>query len=196
VWTAAIAAYALACWALFLGLATGWSGGTFGVFYFLGAIANIWLLATGSVYLVLGPSAGRAFLTLALIVIGAGAALVMTSPFAPGAAEGADLPSGKEMFTSAGPRIVAAVSGGVGTVVVVGLALLSAIRFRASNRRLAIGNILIAVGTLVPAFGGTLTALGEAGGFAVSLFVGVVLIWAGYRVATSARSAAAAPAAA
>jgi hypothetical protein len=191
-WTVAIAAYALATWSLFLGLATGWSGGTFGLFYLLGAIANIWLLAVGSVYLVFGPGAGRAFLTLALIVIGAGAVLVMTTPLAPGAASGSELPSGREMFTGPGPRIVAAASGGVGTIAVVGLALLSAARSWRPNRRLGAGNVLIAVGTLAPAFGGTLTAFGEAGSFAVSLLLGVVLLWAGYRLATSARSAAAA----
>lgn len=192
-WTVAIAAYALATWSLFLGLATGWSGGTFGIFYFLGAIANIWLLAAGSVYLVVGPRAGRAFLTVALVVIGAGAVLVMTSPFAAEAVSGSELPSGREMFTSVGPRIVAAASGAVGTIVVIGLALYSTARFWVANRRLAAGNILIALGALAPAFGGTLTAFGEAGGFAVSLLVGVVLLWAGYRMATSARSAAAAP---
>lgn len=192
-WAAAVGAYALACWALFLGLATGWAGGTFGLFYFLGAIANIWLLATGSVYLAFGPRAGKAFLTVALLVMGAGAILVMASPLASTVATSDGVPSGREMFTSPGPRIIAGISGGVGTIAVVGLALVSAARWWRSNRRLAAGNLLIAVGTLVPAFGGTLSAFGEAGGFAVSLLVGAVLLWAGYRAATSARSADAAP---
>jgi hypothetical protein len=99
------------------------------------------------------------------------------------------------MFAGPGPRIVAAISGAVGTIVVVGLALVSAARFWGANRRLAVGNLLIAAGTLAPAFGGTLSALGRVGSFTPSLLLGVVLLWSGYRVATAARSVAAAPAA-
>jgi len=194
-WTMAMAAYALATWSLVLGLATGWAGGTFGIFYLLGAVANTMLLATGSVYLVFGPRAGKAFVTFTLVLVGLGAVLVLGTPFVGEVAEGT-MPSGREMFTAPGPRIIAAVSNIIGTTVVVGLALYSAARYWRSSRHLAVGNALIALGMLIPAFGGTLTAFGEVGGFAVSLLAGAVLLWAGYRIATAARfSAAAAPSA-
>lgn len=185
-------AYALATWALVLGLSTGWSGGTFGVFYFLGAIANIPLLATGSVYLVLGERAGKAFLTFTIALIGLGAFLTLGSPLL--VPEDAVLPSGKDVLENVGPRIVAAIAGGVGTVTIVGLAGYSAARVWRTNRSLAYGNLLIVLGTLAPAFGGTLTALGEVGALAMSLLVGAVLLWAGYRVASGARLPARPPA--
>jgi hypothetical protein len=71
--------------------------------------------------------------------------------------------------------------------VIVGLAGYSAFRFWNTNRMLAAGNLLIVLGTLAPAFGGSLTALGEAAGFAIALLIGAALLWAGYRVATGSR---------
>lgn len=193
-WTAALAAFAAATWALAVGLTIGWGSLTFRVFYYLGAIANIPLLAAGSVYLVLGPKAGRRFayavggwLLLGLLAVLA-APLVADVP-------ASQLPKGSELYDFTfrlggvglpGPRIFAVFSGAVGTVVVVGLALYSAVRFLRSSPRLAGGNGLIVLGTLAPAFGGTLTALGEGGGLAVSLLIGAALLWAGYRVASSA----------
>ena len=49
------------------------------------------------------------------------------------------------------------------------------------------GDALIVAGTLVPAFGGTLTALGESATLALTLMVGVILLWFGYHRAASAR---------
>ena len=193
VWTLAMAAYALATWALVIGLSSGWSETSFKAFYFLGAIANILLLATGSVFLVVGDRAGRRFLVFALVWIGLGLALVVISPVStPIATDG--IPEGSELF-GAGPRIIAAVSGAVGTIVLVGLALYSTVRFWGSNRRLGLGNILIVLGALAPALGGTLTGLGESSALAVSLLIGAVLLWAGYRVASGARGAATPPSA-
>lgn len=46
---------------------------------------------------------------------------------------------------------------------------------------------MIVAGTFAAAWGGTGLALGEAGGFAVSLMLAVSFIWAGYRVASGRR---------
>ncbi len=186
VWTGAMAAYALATWALVIGLGFGWTEASFKAFYFLGAIANVPLLAAGSVYLVLGDRIGRWFLTGALVWIGLGFVLVTTSPLS-GALDAGGIPEGRDLFGAVGPRVVAAVSGAVGTIVIVGLAIYSAVRFWNVNRRLATGNVLIMLGVLAPAFGGTLTGLGESSGLAYSLLVGAVLLWSGYRVASGSR---------
>ena len=200
-WTLAMGAYALATWALVLGLGFGWGALNFRLFYWLGAIVNVPFLAAGSVYLVLGPFTGRRF----AIGVGAwsalGAAATWLAPLK-GATETDGIPEGKELFdfiidvgglSVPGPRVFAAFAGGVATLIIVGLAGYSAVKFRRSNRRLAAGNWLIVLGTLAPAFGGSLTALGEAAGFAVALLIGAVLLWAGYRVATSSRSPGAEP---
>ena len=65
---------------------------------------------------------------------------------------------------------------------------MSAVRSWSSNRRLAGGNLLIVLGALAPAAGGSLTAVGEGGGLALSLLLGAALLYSGYRMAVSARS--------
>jgi hypothetical protein len=195
-WTLAMGAYALATWALVLGLGFGWGAQNFRLFYWLGAIVNVPFLAAGSVFLVLGPIAGRRF----AYGVGAwsvlGAAATWLAPLK-GATETDGIPEGKELFdfiievgglSVPGPRVFAAFAGGLATLIIVGLAGYSAVKFWRSNRKLAAGNWLIVAGTLAPAFGGSLTALGEADGFAVALLIGAVLLWTGYRVATGSRT--------
>jgi hypothetical protein len=83
-----------------------------------------------------------------------------------------------------GPRLFAAIAGSVGTLILVGFSVAAIWRTHRTNRNMALGNLLIVFGTLAPAMGGSLTALGEAGGLALSLLLGAVLLWSGYRVAT------------
>ncbi len=85
------------------------------------------------------------------------------------------------------PRTFAAIAGGVGSLVVVGLAIRAIAMTRRTNRRVMWGNVLIVLGTLAPATGGSFTALGEGSGLAVSLLVGASLLWAGYRIASGQR---------
>lgn len=194
-WAVAMGAYALATWALVLGLAVGWGSLSFRLFYWLGAIVNIPFLAAGSVFLVLGPFAGRRFASGVAVWSVLGAVATWLAPLK-GATETDGIPEGKELFdfiievgglSVPGPRVYAAFAGGVATLIIVGLAGYSAVKFRRSNRRLAAGNLLIVLGTLAPAFGGSLTALGEAAGFAVALLIGAILLWTGYRVAAGSR---------
>ena len=81
---------------------------------------------------------------------------------------------------------------GAGAVVVFGGALYSAVRF--ARRRapgtgsLAGGNALIALGTLVLSSGGLLQgAVGQDEAFTVSLAAGIVVVYAGFVVASSGR---------
>jgi hypothetical protein len=195
VWALAFGAYALASWALVIGLGVGWSNVSFRLFYFFGGIANIPLLAVGSIALVVSEKAARRFLTPTTLWIVFGFFSTFLAPFVnPLPEEG--IPEGSEVFdftfmidalTLPGPRVFAAVSGGVGTIVIIGLALVTIIRVFRSNRELAYANMLIIAGTLVPALGGTLTALGESAVLSLSLMVGITLLWLGYRKAVAAR---------
>ncbi|MDH3260835.1 MAG: hypothetical protein OEM22_03725 [Acidimicrobiia bacterium] len=200
-WALAIGAYALATWALVLGLAAGWGAMSFRLFYWLGAIVNIPILAAGSVFLVLGPIAGRRFAYGVGIWSVLGAIATWLAPLK-GSTATDGIPEGKELFdfiievggvSVPGPRVFAAFAGGVATLIIVGAAGYSVVKFWRSNRRLAIGNLLIVLGTLAAASGGSLTALGEAAGFAVALLIGAVLLWVGYRVAAGSRRRVAEP---
>jgi hypothetical protein len=110
-----------------------------------------------------------------------------------------ELPEGRALFEPL-PRILAAVGSGVGALVVIGGALWSAWRLlrrrgtrRASPaRRLALGNVIIAIGTLELSASGTLAGrLGKDRAFAVTLLIGIVILFCGFLVATPARPAAA-----
>jgi len=195
IWAAAFSSYAIAMWALAAGLGLGWTSFTFRSFYFFGAIANISLLAAGSIAL-RSEKAGefaKKFVSLWL-VFGFFATFLATFSIS---LPSAGIPEGSDVFEFTftietlvlpGPRLFAAISGAVATVVIVGLAVLTIVRSWSSLRRLAYGNLLIAIGTIVPALGGSLTALGESSALAVSLTLGIVLLAWGYRLSVSARS--------
>jgi small-conductance mechanosensitive channel len=109
-------------------------------------------------------------------------------------------PTGKEVFGIA-PRILAAVGSGVPALVIIFGALWSAWRvLRKKNPalstgakrsvfsagRLALGNVLIAAGTLVLSASGTLAGrLGEDRAFAITLLVGVSILFFGFLVASN-----------
>ncbi|GMQ98431.1 MAG: hypothetical protein BMS9Abin17_0941 [Acidimicrobiia bacterium] len=195
IWAMAFGAYALAMWALAAGLGLGWTSFSFRSFYFFGAIANISLLAAGSIALhsVRAGEIAKKFVGLWL-VFGFFATFLATFSVplpSTGIPEGSDVfefTFSIEALTLPGPRLVAAISGGVATIIIVGLAVMTVLRSWSSMRRLAYGNVLIAVGTIVPALGGSLTALGESSALAVSLTLGIVLLASGYRLAVSSRS--------
>ena len=202
-WSLSLLMFAAGSAALWLGAANGWDGPTFRSFYLFGAIVNVPVLALGTVYLLGGRRTGDIW----AIVVGLGSAfaagVVAVAPFhRPIPAH--RLPRGSEVFGPL-PRVLAAVASGVGALVVLGGAVWSAVRLARSRRaapaggagggttgrvamtgRLVGANVLIAVGTLVLGAGGVLNSvLDEMEGFAVTLVVGISLIFAGFLVSTA-----------
>jgi hypothetical protein len=109
------------------------------------------------------------------------------------------MPTGKDVFGVA-PRVLAAVYSGVPALVIIGGALWSAWRLlrhrspalagvertAAAPRRLVLGNVLIAAGTLILSASGTLAGrLGKAEAFAVTLLAGICVLFAGFLVASA-----------
>jgi hypothetical protein len=68
-------------------------------------------------------------------------------------------------------------------IFLVGGAVLSAVRFyrSADTHHRFIGNVLIAVGALLPGIGGMATRMGHTEVLYVMEFIGIILIWMGYR---------------
>ncbi|MDH3470667.1 MAG: hypothetical protein OEM94_05060 [Acidimicrobiia bacterium] len=193
-WSVAMFMYSLATWALWWGLTSGWSDGSFRVFYLFGAILNVPFLALGAAFLVVGGRWGMALLVFfAAFGAGAGAATLGADFVATLPVE--QLPAGSEVFAGlsegiATPRLWALVANVSGTALLVGLAVTTIVRFRLTNRRLVLGNSLIVIGAIAPAIGGSLTGLGEGGGLAATLLVGAGSLWLGFAVASSSRVAA------
>ena len=179
--------FAVATWALFIGVTFAWTGPVYRTFFLFGAVLNIPFLALGSMFLVVGNRSGHA-MTVALGAFTAFATtLTLTVPFQqPLPVDG--IPHARDMFESGfGPRLFALIGGAVGVTILSVLALVSLVRFWKKDRSIVWGNALILVGTLAAAWGGTRLALGDESGFALSLLIAVTLIWAGYRVAAGRR---------
>lgn len=180
-WTAALFLFAAASAALLLGVAYGWNPLWFRLFYLFGAIVNVPYLALGTVWLLGGRRWGRPATTAvhAFALFSAG---VMAAAPLRGRIDPARLPQGSDVFGPL-PRVLAAVGSALPAMVILGGATWSAVSLarRTSTRRLAAANALIAAGTLVLGAGGVLNSvLDEMDGFAVSLVVGITLLFGGF----------------
>ena len=189
-----ITMFALATWALFAALVWGWNPFYYRTFYLFGAVLNIPYLALGSMFLVVKRGVNdhavvdmaRHIMTVLLAAFSAiSITLVATTPFQK------ELPDGgipHDIFAGGfGPRMFAAIGGGVGATILIVLALVSVIRFRKTLPRVVWGSLLILAGTLAASLGGANLAFGEATWFAISLLLAATLIFAGYKVASGAR---------
>jgi hypothetical protein len=184
-WTAALAMFAIAAAALAYGSQAGWSGPVFRVFYLFGAIADVPVLALGTVYLLAGRRAGH----LAAVGVAVGCAfaagVLVMAPFR-GPLPMDQLVQGSKVFGPL-PRVLAGVASAGGAITIFAGALGSAWRVRRNHapRRLLWSNGLIAGGTVILGASGTFNSVfGAMTAFAVTLLLGISVIFAGFLVAS------------
>ena len=198
-WSMAMAFFAIAALALWWGEARGWSSASFRLFFAFGAIINVPWLGLGTVFLLAGPRIGRATTRGLLVFSGFALGIVISSPMKP-ISEPGELPKGSELFDAL-PRILAVVGSAVPAIIIfIGAAwsawrvvrgnnpglTSAAVRQVRSGRRLAAGNILIAAGAAILSASGSLAGrLGADTSFGVTLFVGIVVLFAGFLVASN-----------
>jgi len=181
-WASALALFMLGAFFLWLGASTGWTLPIFRAFYLFGAVVNVPVLALGTVYLLAGRKAGDRT-ALGVTAFAAFAAGVIISAPAHPIADPAALPQGSQVFEAL-PRVLAAVASGGGALVVLGGAVWSAWKLRRGQRMWA--NVVIAAGTLVLGASGLLNSvLGQMEAFAVTLAVGVSILYAGFLLAVT-----------
>lgn len=186
-WTVSLAMFATGSAALWWASERGWSTASFRVFYLAGAILNVPWLALGTVYLLGGARVGHRVRSWLVLASGVAAGAVLFAPTR-AAAVGDELPAGKEVFGVA-PRVMAAVGSGVAALVIIAGALYSAARLRRGSTPMVLGNVLIAAGTLVLSASGTFAGrLGEERAFVLTLVVGIVVLFAGFLVASAGRA--------
>jgi hypothetical protein len=209
-WTIAMTLFAIGSFALWVGTTTGWSLFWFRIFFLTGAVLNVAWLALGTVYLLAGTRIGnitRGWL-IGLSCFATG--VVLASP-AKTTVEGTALPTGREVF-GAFSRALAALGSGVPALIIIAGALWSAGRLLAgkpatlssrgvriidSPGRLAVGNLLIAAGTLVLSGSGSIAGrFGKDQAFAITLTVGVCILFVGFLVASNAAARRTTPSAA
>src|SRR5436305_1287160 len=186
-WSASLLMFSLASASLAAGAAGGWNGPIFRLFYFFGAIANVPFLALGTIYLLAGVRQGDRWAIGIGLFTAFAAGVIVVAPFT------APLPKdtlaqGSAVFGPL-PRVLAATASAIGALIVLGGAGWSAWRLWRSNAgsgRLVLSNGLIALGTLITGASGLLNSvLDKQTGFAVTLLVGIAVIFAGFLVATS-----------
>jgi hypothetical protein len=181
-WSVAFALFAVAAAALAAGASNGWNGPTFRTFYLSGAIADVPFLALGTIYLLGGVRLGDRWAAGTTLFVAFAAGVVAVAPFTH------PLPTDRLVQGSAVfgplPRVLAAVASGVGALIVIGGALWSALRTR--RPRVVLANALIAAGTLILGASGLLNSVVDAmTAFALALLIGIVVLFAGFLVATT-----------
>lgn len=182
-WSVALALFFAGSAALWLGAANGWDGPTFRAFYLFGAIVNVPVLALGTVYLLGGQRTGDRWAAVVGLASAFAAGVIVVaplhSPIPPDR-----LPQGSDVFGPL-PRVLAAVASAGGALVIVAGAAWSAWR-----RRLVGANVLIAGGTLVLGAGGLFNSvLDEMEAFALTLVIGITMLFLGFLLAAGARRA-------
>ncbi len=158
----------------------GWNPFVFRCWYVAGAFLGGYPLAQGSIYLLMKRRFADASAWIVSAVIAVGAVLVFMTPLDVSAAETYRL-SG-EVIGWSWIRLMTPFINIYSVVFLAGGAAFSAWKFlrlpEARNRYL--GNILIAIGAILPAIGGTATRFGYVEVLYVTELAGLLLIFAGY----------------
>ena len=183
-WGVAMAAFAAASFSASLGMVAGWNPTLFRSYYLFGAVINVPILALGTLYLHLPRRLGHAAAAGVAVSCVAGAFAVFSAGLQTslGGIAGA-IPAGSEVMAP-GVRALSRYYSYAGFVIVVAGAVWSALRlYRRPGigfRRLAQGNALIALGTMVVALGSAFARQGRGTIFAVGLATGVTVMFMGF----------------
>lgn len=189
-WGVALSLFAIASLALTLGVAVGWSPSNFKLYYLFGAILNVPWLALGTVLLLGRPTTARVYLGCLLAFSAASLVLVVLAPVTATDLAGALVPEGRR-FLPLAVRMLAVAGNVVGTLVVLGGAVVSglALRHRRELRPRFEGNLLIALGVAFAAGGGVFAFLDQSGKLGAGLAVGACVMYLGFwRASTPVRS--------
>lgn len=165
--------------------AVGWSPLVFRLWYLLGAVLVAAWLGQGTIYLL----APRRWAHALMILLGAGSLYAAWRVFGAQldpSVMGGGLHTGSELsgnaIVSPGVRSLTPFFNGYGTLALVGGAVWSFVRFlrRPELANRAVGNLLIAVGAILPAFGGTSSRFGIPAALYIGELAGVVLLFIGF----------------
>jgi hypothetical protein len=181
-WTIGVAMYGVGTLAESMTTLFGWSEPVFRSWYIAGALLGGAPLATGTVYLLLSKRVADRFAIALVSYVAIISALVLASPINPDLVEPGRL-SGQVMEWS-WVRLFSPLVNLYAVIFLVGGALRSAWQYSsekdASSR--VIGNVLIAVGAILPGIGGGFARAGVVEVLYVTELLGLTLIWAGFRV--------------
>lgn len=162
----------------------GWHAPIFRVWYIVGALLGAAPLAQGTVYLLL-PRRVAHLLTIALLTtVAIASTFVLMSPLDLTHASVIEGRLTGAVFEWRWVRRFSPFLNMYAAIFLIGGAIWSAIRYRkvAGARARVIGNVYIAVGTMLPGIGGTATRYGYTEVLYVTELIGLLLVWRGYRL--------------
>ena len=152
------------------------------LWYVAGAILGGYPLAQGSVYLHLQKRTANILSAITLPFIVVSSVLVLLSPVNSYLLEGFR-PSGASLEWQ-WVRLLTPFINTYSAIFLIGSAAYSAIRFLRidAGRYRAFGNLFITIGALLPGIGGGMAKAGIVEALYIGEFLGIILIWVGYRV--------------
>ncbi len=168
----------------------GWNPLIFRFWYLFGAILVAAWLGQGTVYLLMKKRPAHILMIILAAASIYGAVRVLTAELDPGMLT-ESVHTGSELsghaIVSSGVRVLTPFFNLYGTIALVGGALWSAIVFWRKRILLhrTLGNVLIAIGAILPAFGGTFSRMGLPNALYIGELLGVILIFLGYLRATT-----------
>ena len=159
----------------------GWHAWLFRAWYISGALLGGAPLAQGTVYLLFSRRTGNRTAALLVLWVAVAAACVIASPIDHSLVEAHRL-SGQVLIWS-WVRLFSPFVNTYAAVFLIGGAIVSALRYRKRTdaHHRVVGNVLIAVGALLPGIGGAATRFGYTEVLYVTELFGLILIWMGYR---------------
>jgi hypothetical protein len=158
----------------------GWSEPVFKAWYILGALLGGFPLAQGSVFLMFKKRTANMMMAVVVTIILIASVLVILSPLDYSLVEPTRL-TGKVLIWKK-VRLITPFVNIYAFIFLVGGAFYSAYRYskEASYKNRFIGNLLIALGGLLPGIGGSFTKFGYTEVLYVTELMGIVLIYFGY----------------
>ena len=162
----------------------GWSVWNMKAWYISGALLGAFPLAQGTVYLLLKKKIADVLTWFFIIYIAIASIAILLAPVDMSLVDPTRL-TGKVM-TWQWARMFSILPNTYALIFLVGGAAWSAIQYarKMGTGNRVLGNWLIAIGALLPGIGGSFTRFGYVEVLFVTEFIGISLIWAGYRAMT------------
>lgn len=187
-WTIGVFCFGIGTLTEAINVLVGWSVFNMKAWYIAGALLGAFPLAQGTVYLLLKKKTADILTWFFIVYITIAAIAIILSPVDMSLVDPARL-TGKVM-TWTWARLFSILPNTYSLIFLVGGAAWSAIQYarKGETGNRVLGNWLIAIGALLPGIGGSFTRMGYVEVLFVTEFIGILLIWAGYRAMTQTQS--------
>jgi hypothetical protein len=181
-WSIGVLTYGLGTLSESINTIFGWSDINFRFWYIVGALLGGYPLAQGTIYLLLKKKTAHILTIILVLLISSAAICVLLSPV-----DATVITDGRLSGKALGWQWVRMFSPFINTysfIFLFGGAIYSAFQYRklTSSDKRFLGNIFIAIGSLLPGIGGTFTRFGYVEVLYVTELLGLVSIYYGYRI--------------